>query len=78
MSLGKLNFGAPHWILGGWVVLQKKVCNHNYTTPANERGPAAYWRADRTGSAQLVQSTAVATLELVQFIQLVGELLPAA
>jgi hypothetical protein len=20
--LGKLNFGAPHWILGGWVVLQ--------------------------------------------------------
>ena len=33
--LGKLNFGAPHWILGVvWVVLQKKVCNHNYTTPA--------------------------------------------
>ena len=39
--LGKLNFGAPDWILGGWVVLQKKVCNHNYTTPANEQGPGA-------------------------------------
>ena len=42
MSLGKLNFGAPDWILGGWVVLQKKVCNHNYTTPANEQGPAIW------------------------------------
>eukprot|EP01049_Picozoa_sp_SAG25_P006411 SAG25_NODE_481_length_7507_cov_80.752160_7_plen_111_part_00 len=37
--LGKLNFGAPHWILGGWVVLQNKVCDHNYTTLANEQGP---------------------------------------
>jgi hypothetical protein len=24
------------------VVLENKVCYHNYTTPANERGPAAY------------------------------------
>jgi hypothetical protein len=40
VSLGKLNFGAPDWILGGWVVLENKVCYHNYTTPANERGPA--------------------------------------
>jgi hypothetical protein len=40
VSIGKLNFAAPDWILGGWVVLKNKVCNHNYTTPANERGPA--------------------------------------
>jgi hypothetical protein len=40
VSKGKLNFAAPDWILGGWVVLKNKVCNHNYTTPANERGPA--------------------------------------
>ena len=39
VSLGKLNFGAPDWILGGWVVLENQVCNHNYTTPANEQGP---------------------------------------
>jgi hypothetical protein len=30
---------APDWILGGWVVLENKVCYHNYITPANERGP---------------------------------------
>jgi hypothetical protein len=43
--LGKLNFGAPHWILGGWVVLQNMVCDHNYTTLANEQGPGASPRA---------------------------------
>eukprot|EP01047_Picozoa_sp_COSAG01_P046622 COSAG01_NODE_4392_length_5071_cov_14.381738_10_plen_146_part_00 len=26
------------------MVLQKKVCNHNYTTPANEQGPAVIRR----------------------------------
>jgi hypothetical protein len=39
VSIGKLNFAAQDWILGGWVVLKNKVCYHNYTTPANERGP---------------------------------------
>jgi hypothetical protein len=38
---GELNFGAPHWILGGWVVLQNMVCDHNYTALANEQGPGA-------------------------------------
>jgi hypothetical protein len=37
--------GAPDWILGGWVVLENKVCYHNYTTPANERGPASRLQA---------------------------------
>jgi hypothetical protein len=43
--LGKLNFGAPHWILGGWVVLQNKVCDHNHTTLANEQGPGPAHRS---------------------------------
>jgi hypothetical protein len=56
VSLGELNFGASDWILAGWVVLENQVCNHNYTTPANERGPDAQCTPDPEAAAAVGRS----------------------
>eukprot|EP01047_Picozoa_sp_COSAG01_P028323 COSAG01_NODE_1899_length_8965_cov_3.885969_6_plen_86_part_00 len=42
VSLGKLNFGAQDWILGGWVVLENQRHSHATTPSPLPKGAAAH------------------------------------
>ena len=43
--------------------MQKKVCNHNYTTPANERGPVTYLKKQSANAEDDDRAHAIAGFE---------------
>jgi hypothetical protein len=47
-----VNHGCGDPYLVGWVVLQNMVCDHNYTTLANEQGPGPWQARLRSDEAE--------------------------